>query len=183
MSYIPPYFERGKIPFADRLNQMIDVLRSCIIAPGVGYTLTRTAQGQVLNIQRGSSGGGAAAVAAPCPFAVSDASEGTTLKVSIASGLIDGRWPKGMGPDLPDPKIDLRETGYVYCVIEFDSNYQVLTSEDGYKFLFFSDLQENTNTLQYSIAAVVVVTDGKISSITNQCTQFAANACALNVPV
>lgn len=183
MSYLPPYFERGKIPFADRLNQMIDVIRGCIIGPGVGYTVTRTMTGQVLTITGNGGGGGGAAAEVTCPFAASDASVGTTKKVSIRSGLVDGTWPKGMGPDLPDPEIAVTGTGYIYLKITFDpANYEPLPNEDGYIFEFHSTLQTNDDIHQYVLTSVILVESDAIKKITNQCIQPAANPCALNVP-
>lgn len=182
MSYLPPYFERGKIPFADRLNQMIDVIRGCIIGPGVGYTVTRTMSGQVLTIASQGSGGGGGTTAAACPFAATDASTGGTKKVAIKSGLIDGTWPKGMGPGLPDPEIPVTGTGYIYLVITYDSNFVPLDNEDGYVFSFFETLQTNDATHQYILTSVIVVESDAIKTITNQCIQPSANPCALILP-
>jgi hypothetical protein len=182
MSYLPPYFERGKIPFADRLNQMIDVLRSCIIGPGVGYTLTRTMSGQVLTILPQGGGGGGGGTTAACPFAAIDVSSGGTTKVAIKSGMVDGTWPKGMGPGLPDPEIPTPSTGYIYLVITFDENFIPLNTEDGYVFSFFEALQANDATHQYVLTSVVVVEGDAITTITNQCIQPAANPCALILP-
>lgn len=182
MSYLPPYFERGKIPFADRLNQMIDVIRGCIIGPGVGYTLTRTMSGQVLTILPQGGGGGGGTTTAACPFAATDVSAGGTKKVAIKSGLVDGTWPKGMGPGLPDPEIPVTGTGYIYLVITYDENFVPLNNEDGYVFSFFETLQTNDATHQYILTSVIVVEADAIKTITNQCIQPSANPCALILP-
>ena len=176
-----PAIERGMAILAEHINRITREVRSNQLTSVVGGRFNRTAMGTTIDIDKGFWGasGGTAVV---CPFKVSDATVSGTKKVKIKSGLIDGRWPKGMGPDLPDPELNVSGTGYVYCVIQYDANYEVIAGEDAYQFQFLTDIQTNDDSHQYVLIAVVVVEGDIVSSITNQCVQPTAIPCSLIIP-
>jgi len=185
MSNIPPYFDRGKIPFADRLNALIDMVRQSIVQPGTNYTVSRSWNGTTLAIQQGGSSGssGGTAESLPCPFKVTDASEGENMKVMIDWGLIWQMLPTGMHPDNKPPLVmDVSDDCYVYSYMKFNKDSLIL---EEVKFTIESDFVQNTSEVQYNlIARVLVDTDTKsntksIVSIKNLCIQPFPSPCAL----
>ncbi len=183
MSNIPSYFDRGKIPFADRLNALIDVVRQSIVQPGVGYTVSRSWNGTTLAIQQsGSSGGtGGTAESLPCPFKVTDASADNTLKVRIDWGLIWQMLPAGMYPDNNPPlEIEVSDDCYVYSNLKFNKSSLIL---EEVSFVITTDFVQNTDVNQYNLIARVLVdtvSDPKsITSIKNLCVQPFPSPCSL----
>jgi hypothetical protein len=183
MSYIPPYFERGKPIEASKLNTMIDLLRQAIVQPGRGYSVTRNWGGTSLSIidkstATGSGGGGTAAI---CPFEVTDASADNLLKINVAWGVIANRIPTGMFPN-DDPQLVMTIEGsvFVYAAITFDLD---TLNVSGVSFVTGAEVKTNTTTTQYwLIATVTVDTTGEspvISKIMNVCQEPYASPCQL----
>jgi len=184
MSYIPPYFERGKPIEASKLNTIIDLLRQAIVQPGRGYSVTRNWGGTSLSIidkstATGSGGGGTAE--AFCPFKVTDASDAEGLKVLVQWGVMAGRIPTGMFPnDDPQLKLDITGTCYVYAQIDWDRNTLQST---GCSFTTSTDVRTNTTTSTFQLVATVHVdttgTDPVIDKIMNVCLQPIESPCGL----
>lgn len=175
-----PTIERGMAILADHINRITREVRANQLTAVVGGHFNRSAMGTTINIDQGfwgSSGGGAV-----CPFRVTNISTDLSNKVSIASGMVDGTWPKGMGPDLPDPQIVVTGSGYIYLKITYDANFTPLDNENGYIFEFHESLQTNDESHQYIVIAVIQMEAGKIKKVTSQCIQPAANPCSLNLP-
>lgn len=183
MSYIPPYFERGKPIEASKLNSMLDLLRQAIVQPGAGYSVTRNWGGTSLTILDKSTAvgaGGGTAVAA-CPFEVTDVSTAEQLKINIAWGVIANRIPTGMFPN-NDPQLvmDITDSSFVYAAITFDLD---TLNVSGVAFSVESEIQANTTTTQYWLIATVTVDNTGlapvISKILNVCQQPYASPCQL----
>lgn len=125
---------------------------------------------------------GAIAVPAPvdCPFEVTKASVGSSLRVKVKQGLIAGRWPDGMGLGYPDYILEISESCYIYCKMVFVQNDVVLRSEQSaISFLQSSNIQESTIDDLYVLVAVVLVVSGYIKTIQNTCRVITPSACDL----
>ncbi len=166
---------------SSELNKLSNAVRAASVTSVVGGTFSRTPGGTTIIVDqqvRGSGGGGTML----CPFAVSDASEGTTLKIQIAWGLVWNMLPTGMFPDNDPPlKMNVGQTCYVYCKIVF--NADLLVTE--VLFSLETDLKTNTSTVQYNLIAVVTVNDKDpqnkfFSSIKNICLQPFPSPCSLS---
>lgn len=180
---IPPYFQRGQSISADKLNQMIDLIRQALIQPGVGYSFERSWGGTALKIEAGGAAGGGGGTAAklPCPFEVTDASTDAKMQVNIGWGLIWQMLPTGMFPnDEPKLIMEVTETSYVYSKIVFDTDTLLPKSVS---FSIEKDIKQNTSDTQYNLIAYVKVKgegDAKtIESIQNYCMQPFPSPCSL----
>jgi hypothetical protein len=176
-----PDFRRGEQLTAKKLNQLGNEVRLTRLLSGPGYTLTQTPGGTILNIQQqaGPANASAAAESLPCPFKVTDASEGENMKVMIDWGLIWQMLPTGMYPDNKPPLVmDVSDDCYVYSYMKFNKDSLIL---EEVKFVIESDFVQNTSEVQYNlIARVLVDTDAKaITSIKNLCIQPFPSPCAL----
>ena len=175
MSYIPPYFERGKPIEASKLNTMIDLLRQAIVQPGRGYSVTRNWGGTSLSIIDKSTATGTASTL--CPFQVSNASEGTSLKVNVQWGIIAGMIPTGMNPqDDPQLVLNIESSCFIYAMITYDLDTLLPNSVS---FSVEDAIVENTPDTQYWLVASVVVEDSVITKILNVCQQPYASPCSL----
>jgi hypothetical protein len=120
----------------------------------------------------------------PCPyFAVSDATDGSTLRVKVAQNQIAGRWPQGMGPSNPNFYLVISQTCYIYAAILW--NIQSLTidsSPSAITILQSNDLLPNTDTMQYILISTVTVGGNPeaITKIVNVCSQPQPNPCLLD---
>ena len=125
------------------------------------------------------AGGGAT----PCPyFKVTDATEGTVLKVEVAQNQIAGRWPNGMGLGFPAYKLDIGGNSYIYAKIVYNTTTLVIDSDDTAITVLQSDvLLPNTDSEVYILLATVLTTGDPpvISQINNVCTQPVPNPCTL----
>jgi len=177
-----PDVQRGMAILADHIQRLNSAIRQIRVRPGVGYNVRETNGGTSLLIDRGpvragSSGGSTI----PCPFECVEASEGTTLKVQVAWGLIWQMLPTGMYPtNDPVLKLTVTETCFIYSRITFDTNTLMPTAID---FSVETSLKENTSSIQYNLIAVVTVdsdADPKmISGISNICQQPFPSPCSL----
>jgi len=167
-----PDVKAGMDILAEHIQRINASIRQTRMRPGIGYSVKESSGGTSLVIDRGLLGGSGGA-SLPCPFAVSDASEGTNLKVQVAWGLVWNMLPTGMFPtDNPQFKLDVTETCYIYVQIVFNTstlivNEVLITAE--------TELKTNTATTQYNLIAVVKIdpdADPKtITSIKNICVQ------------
>jgi len=125
------------------------------------------------------AGGGAT----PCPyFKVTDATEGTVLKVEVAQNQIAGRWPNGMGLGFPAYKLDIGGNSYIYAKIVYNTTTLVIDSDSTAITVLQSDvLLPNTDSEVYILLATVLTTGDPpvISQINNVCTQPVPNPCLL----
>ena len=184
MSYIPPYFERGKPIEASKLNTMIDLLRQAIVQPGAGYSVTRNWGGTSLTIldKSPAAGSGTGNAEAFCPFKVTDASDTQGLKALVQWGVMVGRIPTGMFPnDDPQLKLNITETCYVYAQIDWDRNTLQST---GCSFTTSTDIKANTTTSTFQLVATVHVNaddpqNKVIDKIMNVCLQPIESPCGL----
>jgi len=127
-----------------------------------------------------SGGGGGTACAY---FRVTDATEGTTLRVKVAQNQIAGRWPDGMGIGFPAFYLELATNSYIYAAISWDiTTLTIGPDSDAITILQSEELLQNTDTMQYILIATVVTGGSpiKITSITNVCTQPQPNPCLLD---
>lgn len=176
-----PEFRRGLELTSKELNRLSNAVRSASVTSVIGGTFSRTPGGTTIIVDqqvRGGSGGGSSL---PCPFECTDASQGTTLKVQIAWGLIYQMLPTGMMPDNDPPlKLTVTDSCYIYSKIIFNTNSLQVT---GVEFSVETDIKSNTDSTQYNLVAVVLVdstgTDPVISSINNICQQPYPNPCSL----
>jgi hypothetical protein len=182
------FFQRGEPITSDKLNLLVNAIRANELAPGSGYTVSKTSCGTSINITSGtSSGGGGGGSSAPCPFSVSAASEGTTLRVQVQNTTVQtstgARYPDGMSIDGPPFYLTISGTCFIYCKISYQPNsVNVVTTSDGITVLQSADALPNTVNDEYVLLATVVC-DGdplKIKTITNICLPVAANPCNLN---
>ncbi len=180
---IPPYQQRGQPISPSAFNMLIDLARSSLLTAINGGTFQRSISGTNINIAptRSLTSGGAAESSLPCPFEVTNASEGTTLKVQIRWGLIWQQLPTGMFPDNDPPlKMTVTQTCYVYSKITFNTNTLIPA---GVSFTLSTEILENTATDQYNLIARVFVDEEAepkvISSISNICQQPFPSPCSL----
>jgi hypothetical protein len=175
-----PDAQRRMPILAEHIQKLSNAIKQNRIRPGLGYYLKETNSGTSLvfpSSMIGGSGGGGVA----CPFEVTDASEGNTLKVQIGWGLIWQMLPTGMFPDNDPPlRLTITETCYIYSNIVFNTN-TLLPSE--VKFTVESELKSNTATTQYNLVATVTVSESEpktITSIRNICQQPFPSPCSLS---
>jgi len=179
-----PDVRAGMAIMAEHIQRLNSSIRQVRLRPGLGYLVKESAGGTSLVIKQqpnGGGGGGGADSAIPCPFECTDASDGETLRVEVAWGLIWQMLPTGMFPtNDPTLKLDVSETCYIYSQIVFNTS-TLLPSE--VKFSVESGLQSNTSTTQYNLIAVVTVDSAAnpkvISSISNICQQPFPSPCSL----
>ena len=176
-----PVFRKGMELNSSELNKLSNAVRAASVTSVIGGTFTRTPGGTTIVVDqqvRGSGGGSNIA----CPFAVSDASQGTTLKIQIAWGLVWNMLPTGMFPDNDPPLVmTVTQTCFVYCKIIFDTNTLLVTEV---LFSLETDLKTNTSNTQFNLIAVVTVNDDDpqkkfFSSIKNICLQPFPSPCSL----
>ena len=178
---IPNYAETGKPVPPSLFNRLVDAVRASQILTMVGGRVFRGAGGVSLTVDQGTAaGGGGGAPAMPCPFKVTDATDGENLMVEVAYGEIANRVPFGMVLGKPY-LLDVSATGRVYASIEFDpAKLDVISGEMAVTIFYQPGAPlPNTSTVQYSLLATVIVTDGAISSITNGCYTPTASPCSL----
>lgn len=180
---IPPYQHRGQSISPSAFNALIDMVRSSQLIGIVGGTFQRGLAGTTINVAPQTSGASGAQQTTPCQyFEVTDASEGTTLKVQVAQNLIAGRWPDGMGLDFPPFKLEISGNCYIYAAIAYNTTtLQILPESDAITILQSGDLLPNTTDTIYILIATVV-TGGSplaITKITNVCSQPVPNPCNL----
>lgn len=125
------------------------------------------------------AGGGAV----PCPyFKVTDASEGTVMRVEIAQNQIAGRWPDGMGLGYPAYKLDIAGDSYIYAKVLYDTTTLVIPTDASAITILASDaLLPNTASEVYILIGTVLTAGDPlaITQITNVCTQPVPNPCNL----
>jgi hypothetical protein len=173
------YFQRGEPITSDKLNAIVDAVRANEVTPGNGYFVNKTPAGTSLSISPGTASGGTTQKSV-CPFEVTDASIGTMLKVEVTQGLVAGRWPDGMSLGGPPYILEISQSCYIYCKLQYVPNDVILDSNsDAITFLQSNDLQENTVDEEYVLVATIVVTGTKITNITNVCAQIIPNPCNL----
>jgi len=176
-----PNFRRGIELTSIELNKLSAAIRAASITSVVGGTLTRTPGGTTLIVNDQVRGGSTEGGVSRCPFAVSDVSTSSTLKIEIAWGLIWNMLPTGMFPDNKPPlRMDVTETCYVYSKIQFSTSTLLPTN---ISFSIESELVENTETIQYNLIAVVTIKEDvepkSITSIKNICQQPFPSPCSL----
>jgi hypothetical protein len=116
-------------------------------------------------------------------FAVSDATDGSTLRVKVAQNQIAGRWPQGMGPSNPDFYLVISQTCYIYAAILWDiQSLTIESSSSAITILQSNDLLPNTDTMQYILLSTVTVSGNPdaITKILNVCSQPVPNPCLLD---
>jgi hypothetical protein len=166
---------------ADHIQRINAAVRQSRLRPGVGYLLKESSGGTSLVINRGTVGGGGGGTVCQY-FEVTDASEGTALKVQVAQNLIAGRWPDGMGLDFPPFKLDISGNSYIYAKITYNTTtLEILPDSDAITILQSGNIEPNTADSVYILLATVV-TDGDplaITEISNVCSQPVPNPCNL----
>ena len=115
-------------------------------------------------------------------FALSDASEGSVLKVQVAQNQIANRFPQGMGLGYPAFKLTISQSSYIYAKIAYNINtLEILPDEDAITILQSSSIEENTSSSVYILIGTVV-TGGdplRITQIQSVCSEPKPNACNL----
>lgn len=176
-----PDFRRGVELTSTELNKLSDAIRSAAVTSIIGGTFSRTPGGTCLIIDQQVRGGGSEGGGLPCPFEVTDASEGTTMKVQIGWGLIWQQLPTGMFPSNDPPlKMTVTETCYVYSKITFNTSTLIPSAV---AFTISSAILQNTASDQYNLIARVFVNEDAdpktISGISNICQQPFPSPCSL----
>lgn len=176
-----PNFRRGVELTSTELNKLSDGIKSAAVTSVIGGTFTRTPGGTTLIIDQQVRGGSSEGGSIACPFEVTDASEGNTLKVQIRWGLIWQQLPTGMFPDNDPPlKMTVTQTCYIYSKITFNTNSLIPSA---IAFSVQTGIAQNTATEQYNLIARVFVDETKepkvISSISNICQQPFPSPCSL----
>lgn len=178
-----PDVQRGMAILAEHIQRINAALKQTRLRPGVGYLLKESSGGTSLVIDRGpvASGGGGGGSTIPCPFECTEASEGETLKVQVAWGLIWQMLPTGMFPNnTPTLKLTVTQTCFIYSRIIFDLNTLLPTSVD---FSVETQLKENTGNTQYNLVSVVTIDSevqpAVITNIRNICQQPFPSPCSL----
>lgn len=178
---MPPYQHRGQPISPAAFNQLVDLARSAQITGITGGTFQRSVGGTTINInpQSALTAGGGSAIY--CPFQCSDASDGSTLKIEIAWGLIWQMLPTGMFPNNnPTLKLNISESCFIYSKIVFNTDTLLPTEV---LFSAENELKTNTSTTQYNLIAIVTVdtesNPASISGIQNMCQQPFPSPCAL----
>jgi hypothetical protein len=177
-----PDVKAGMAILAEHVQRLNAAIKQVRLRPGIGYMLKESPGGTSIVItqgQRASGGGGVV-----CQyFEVTDASEGTTLKVEVAQNLIAGRWPENMGPDTDPFKLTITANAYIYAAIYWDIVNLVIGSDlDAIKIIQSPDLLQNTDSMQYILIATVIVEGDPqlVTSITNVCSEPVPNPCLLD---
>jgi hypothetical protein len=152
----------------------------------VSYIVNSCDTPQFLGYGSGSGGGGAT-----CPFSLSDASTESdngalTLQVGIASGLVEGRYPSGMGLGFPDYVIAVTENCYIYMKLAYkEDDVELLEEEEGITIEVSTTPKKNTVDVQYELIGTVVISTGGpsggsyISKLTSVCGGIYAKPCSL----
>lgn len=128
----------------------------------------------------GGGGGGAGGCAY---FAVTDVSEGETLKVQVAQNMIAGRWPDGMGIGFPAFILEISQSCYIYAAIYWDiTSLTIGPDSDAITILQSNNVLENTSEMEYILLATVSTTTSpaRITGILNVCAQPIPNPCSLD---
>lgn len=180
------YFQRGEPISAEKLNSIVDAVRANEIAPGNGYTVSKTPAGTSLNITSGSSGDGGGASVAACNWDVIDASEmgesgKLILKIRVNVSPIEpgGRYPTGTSAETPYKIITLGELTAswqcVYLQIVVDQKNNILDGDDGINIYYIGNSWPESNSVIQNtyLAGITISDDGEggtyISDITNYC--------------
>jgi hypothetical protein len=177
-----PVLQAGMAVLADQINQISREVRSNAITSFVGGSFQRTSGGTSVQVDptfyRNNND------AAICPFKVtaySAAAGEQSAKVKVAQWQVLNRWPDGMGLGYSDFLLNVTETCYVYCQMVFKDGDVILESGSSAITIFNTkDLMPNDTNNQYVLLAIVNLTDGKITSIQNNCVTVVPNACLLN---
>lgn len=176
-----PDVQRGMAILADHITRINTAIRQVRIRPGVGYLVRETSAGTSLLINRGTTAGGGAGVVCQF-FEVTDASEGSALKVEVAQNMIAGRWPDGMGLGFPAFKLDISGNSYIYAKVTYNTTtLQIDPASDAITILQSGTIEENTEDSVYILLATVVTggTPLAITEINNVCSEPVPNACNL----
>lgn len=116
--------------FVEKLNRLREAVDSVRLQPGVGYTLSRSANGTVLSISKG--GGGVAAPEPPFPWQVTQTTIAGRIHFIVqAESLLDGDYVDGLGVPQDTGLVSL-EPGtavYVYVRLLINSSLAVVSKE------------------------------------------------------
>lgn len=179
---LPPYQQRGIPVSPSAFNQLVDLVKSSLLNGITGGTFSRSINGTTINILP-KAGGASASQSTSCQyFEVTNATEGTSLKVEVAQGLIAGRWPDGMGLNFPPFLLTISGNSYIYAKATYNTTtLQLLPDSDAITILQASEVQQNTEDSVYILLATVVTGGSpvKITKITNVCSEPIPNPCNL----
>jgi hypothetical protein len=154
--------------FDENSKRVIDFIYNTCLVPSVRGAINPS-NGFV--IPRGTS--------QACPALVSDVSDNQGPQISIATFLVQNRYPQGMSIS-GTYKLRLDETSYIYCKLQYVPNDVILLqTTEGITIYNSTDLLENTTDIEYVLLATVTITDDKISKIENVCQSVYPNPCNL----
>lgn len=180
---IPPYQQRGNPISPSAFNALLDLVRSSLLTGITGGTFIRTPGGTSINIASQSGGSSGEEAQPVCQyFKVTDASEGTQLKVEVAQNQIAGRWPDGMGLGFPPYKLDIGGNSYIYAKVTYNTTTLTIPEDStAITILQSSEVEANTVDAVYILLATVEVGGNPIgiTKITNVCSEPVPNPCAL----
>lgn len=104
----------------------------------------------------------ASAVSEPCELKAIDASEGSSLKVSVLWGRINGRTPDNFNSEGLITAFDISETCYLYAKATINTAMQWVSSE----VVQLTDPDEpNTSTTAFRIIAAITFVPGSPDTI------------------
>jgi hypothetical protein len=174
-----PQIEKGMTVLADHLNRITREVRSNQIVGVVGGSFMRAPGGTSLTVS-GQGVVGSTTSTSVCPFQLTDASAGSTLKVNIQYGQVAGRNPDGMTPETPY-NLTIAETSYIYCAVLWDTDTMTIaTGSTAISFQPSNLVLVNTTATQYILVGTAVVASGAISQIINVCSAIVPNPCFLD---
>lgn len=178
-----PYQQRGTPISPSAFNALVDMVKSALITGVTGGTFARSAGGTVINVALQGGGVAGEGAGTPCQyFKVTDASEGTQLKVEVAQNQIAGRWPDGMGLGFPAYKLEISGNSYIYAKVTYNTTTLTIPPEsDAITILQSGAVEPNTTDSVYILLATVEVGGSPvgITKITNVCSQPVPNPCNL----
>lgn len=170
-----PDVKAGMTVLAEHIQRINEAIKKIRLRPGTGYYLRESSGGTSIVLPDsllGQSGGGI-----PCPFRVTDASSGETLKVQVQWGLIYNMLPTGMFFDNNPPlEMTINASCFLYSAIVFNTSTLMPVS---ISFTTGTTLKTNTSTTQFNLIAKITVEDGRITSIVNRCIQPFPSPCSL----
>lgn len=177
-----PFIERGMRILADHINKLASEIRSNAITAVTGGKFQRTASGTSIQLDPGFfGGGGGGGITTPCAFKITDATEGETVQVRIAFGIINGRVPDGMVFGTPY-LLPVTESGFIYAVVVFNTTtLEVADGATSVTLTFETSPQANTTDTVFVLLGTVSFESGAITAVYSVCDQPYANPCALSL--
>lgn len=172
-----PDVQRGMAILAEHVQRLNAAIRQVRMRPGVGYFVKETSGGTSLVIDQGLLGG---AGTTKCWFKLTNATEGSTIKIEIQQDQIAGRYPQGMGLGFPPYKITITGNRYFYISVKYNTTtLEIDTASDAIQIVDSDSLKTSTTDKVYVLIGTVTVEAGTVKTIDNICDRPIPNPCNL----